>query len=77
MRRAGDSDMFLNLILLRGPGDISYESYCSPSDGFEVVLTTEDPRFATDPEPPTIEHTRVRFQRPGAVVLRRTGQCGT
>ena len=40
----------------------------------EVVLTTEDKRFALDPKPPHVELQSdgviVRFERPGAVILR-------
>ena len=40
----------------------------------EVVLSTEDERFAPDPIPPDIEIESdgvvVRFERPGAVILR-------
>jgi hypothetical protein len=36
-------------------------------------LTTEDPAFCVDPTPATIGSGHVRFERPGAVILRTTG----
>ena len=50
-----------------GPADVP-----APS-GAEVVLHTEQPAFAPDPEPPALAEGRVRFARAGAVVLRQPG----
>jgi maltooligosyltrehalose trehalohydrolase len=62
---------------LRGAGDVALtaEDAGAGPDPWYVVLDTEDPRYAPDPRP--IELTsvpsavRIRFQRPGAVLLRR------
>jgi hypothetical protein len=45
---------------------------------WRVVLSTEEPRFTADPLPPRIEpapgaRPLLRFERPGAVVLRTGG----
>jgi maltooligosyltrehalose trehalohydrolase len=43
---------------------------------WEVLMTTEEPLFATDPRPPIIDCSgdspRIRFARPGAVVLKQS-----
>lgn len=46
----------------------------------EIVLTSEDEGFASDPQPPSIEHTVtgavIRFRRAGAVILHAPGHVG-
>ena len=41
---------------------------------WRAILTTEDPLFAPDPRPPMIDAAvpMIRFERPGAVILKRT-----
>jgi maltooligosyltrehalose trehalohydrolase len=75
IRRAGGDGAFWIFCLLRGAG--SLEAPVPETDdgtGFDVVLSTEDARFAEAPRPPTITRTpggvAVRFERPGALVLR-------
>ena len=63
------------LVRLRGAGPASLEGHVrGESRHWEVVLTTEDAPFATDPSPLRIDLSGpaplVRFERPGAVVLR-------
>lgn len=60
---------------LRGAGAVDLPPETAPAAGaWEVVLTTEDPSFAPDPTPPTLEPhgegMRVRFERPSAILLR-------
>jgi maltooligosyltrehalose trehalohydrolase len=42
--------------------------------GWDVVLTTEDPLFIQDPQPPVVDPSapRIRFERAGAVILKKT-----
>ena len=71
MRRAADGDRFAVLIhLSEGEAAVTV-----PGTG-DVVLTTEDSRFALDPQPPSIEAQAggmaVHFRRPGAVIIRHS-----
>ena len=76
MRRAADDRMFDVIVRLRGEG----ETFVEPT-GFnperDVVLTTEDARFASDPRPPDIAtgegRWRIRFSRPGAIIVATRG----
>jgi maltooligosyltrehalose trehalohydrolase len=67
--RAGVDSSFLVVIRLLGSGAVDVPEL---TDGdFELVLDTEDERFALDPAPPAIDYAagRVAFRRPGAVIL--------
>lgn len=74
----GGGVTLLIVVRLRGAAEICLEDCAGMDipayDNLEVVLTTEDPAFAVDPCPVQVEPTRgdlrIRFQRPGAVVLR-------
>jgi maltooligosyltrehalose trehalohydrolase len=62
---------------LRGAGQVEVEAKTAgtiASRSWEVVLTTEDPRFAEDPNPMSVEagegRLAVTFSRPGAILLR-------
>jgi maltooligosyltrehalose trehalohydrolase len=61
---------------LEGSGHIDVSSLTSPT-AWTVVLDTEAPAFAGQPRPPRIEpagdRLRIAFQRPGAVILRKSG----
>jgi maltooligosyltrehalose trehalohydrolase len=67
------------VVRFRGPGtvDLAPHLHAGREAGgdWDVVLTTEDPPFAPDAAPPSIELSGpapvVRFERAGAVVLRR------
>jgi maltooligosyltrehalose trehalohydrolase len=69
-------DLLLVAAALRGPGVVD----CLEADGslrttasWEVVLTTEDLPFCSDPSPPRLDFSGaapvIHFSRPGAVIL--------
>ncbi|HSC25951.1 MAG TPA: DUF3459 domain-containing protein, partial [Vicinamibacterales bacterium] len=73
-RTAGDAE-YLVFARLRGSGRIDAGAGLSTgAGGWEVRLTTEEPRFSADPRPPRIETAGGRpvvcFDRPGAAILR-------
>jgi maltooligosyltrehalose trehalohydrolase len=65
------------LIQLHGQGTVGLrQAEAGEGAGWSVVLDTEDQAFCADPRPVEIDGTapapRVRFARPGAVMLRRS-----
>jgi maltooligosyltrehalose trehalohydrolase len=70
MRRSSERETFLIVTRLRGSGAVNYPPYVASEAPFEPLLTTEDTPFSPDPLPATIESASIRFERPGAVILR-------
>ena len=70
MRRRSGGDSFLIVARLRGKGTVAFSPPLETGSRVETVLTTEDPEFAPDPQPPTLKRTSVLFRRPGALILR-------
>jgi maltooligosyltrehalose trehalohydrolase len=72
----GGPDLLL-IARLRGGGDVflSAEDAGPGSESWYVILDTEDDLYAPDPRPIELAEAtgavRIRFQRPGAVLLRR------
>jgi maltooligosyltrehalose trehalohydrolase len=73
VRRRLASECFLIVVRLRGAGAVDLQPPLQRTTRVETVLTTEDPQFAPDPDPPAVSISRVDFRRPGAVVLRTDG----
>jgi maltooligosyltrehalose trehalohydrolase len=77
MRRAQGKDVFWIVARFRTSGIADLGSSVAARDrsgaSWQVVLTTEDPLFAPDPRPPIVDPAvpTVRFERAGAVVLKR------
>lgn len=75
-RPSGEGDPLVVVVRLRGAGPIDLRGQPSfdLDSRWELVLTSEDPPFATDPAAPEIDLSgaapRIAFQRPSAVVLR-------
>jgi maltooligosyltrehalose trehalohydrolase len=70
--RHGDrDDDRLVVARLRGSGPVSPRAWLTGP--WTTELDTEDPAFACDPRPPSVEHATgtIVFQRPGALVFRR------
>jgi maltooligosyltrehalose trehalohydrolase len=71
VRRRGRDEVFNVVVRLRGAGDLNLPDPGAPVD---VLLTTEDARFALDPHPIYVgvcgTAHQIRFDRPGAVILR-------
>jgi maltooligosyltrehalose trehalohydrolase len=67
--RAGVDGRFLIVVRLRGSGAVDARELTDRD--FQLVLDTEDHRFALDPAPPTIDCAAgmVDFRRPGAIIL--------
>jgi maltooligosyltrehalose trehalohydrolase len=71
---AGSSGKMLVMVRLRGGGAVTASPAASGGlgDG-QILLSTEDPEFCSDPRPPTVEpgppYSRVIFRRAGALVL--------
>ena len=72
MLRPGSDCSFLIIVRLRGSGGVDAPKLTE--NEWEVVIDTEDPRFAIDPASPSIDYSAglVHFRRPGAVVLQST-----
>jgi maltooligosyltrehalose trehalohydrolase len=72
MLRPGSDRSFLIVVRLCGSGSV--EASALTENEWEVVVDTEDPRFAIDPAGPSIDYSAgsVHFRRPGAVVLQST-----
>jgi hypothetical protein len=74
--RRADSDVVFGVVVrLRGMGQVDVRLDDSTSDpDAEVLLTTELPRFASDPRPIDVSANagqyRIRFARPGAIILK-------
>jgi maltooligosyltrehalose trehalohydrolase len=60
---------FVIAVQLRGAGDVDLGDIAA-TGALNLVLTTEDPQFATDPQPPVIAGGLITFHRPGAVIAR-------
>jgi maltooligosyltrehalose trehalohydrolase len=69
MRRRNGAEDFLIVARLRGRGPVAVDVEDGSSRRFDIVLTTEEPEFASDPHPPELIAAGVHFHRPGAVVL--------
>jgi maltooligosyltrehalose trehalohydrolase len=54
---------------LKGAGVVDLTASGAPH-ALATVLTTEDPEFAVDPQRPSLDGRRIRFQRPSAVILK-------
>ncbi len=80
MRRARDGEVFWIAARLSGAGVVDLfppaEAHGEADGEWTLVLSTEDPTFADDSRPPSIDRQRrapqVRFDRSGAVIFRRT-----
>jgi maltooligosyltrehalose trehalohydrolase len=71
LRRTAPGQVLLVVARLVGPGELDLTSLGPIGAGpWQLVLDTEEAAFAPDPTPARIEETRVRFARPGAVLLR-------
>jgi maltooligosyltrehalose trehalohydrolase len=72
VRREAGAERFYVVVRLRESGSVIVEGMTGAS--LELVLSTEDPRFAADPVPPRIEaagdRVSVHFARPGAAILK-------
>ena len=73
MRRRHGGEAFLVVVQLSGSGSVRLPP-AEPDASAELVLTTEDERFAPDPLPPHIDAGNgrlvVTFHRPGALIFR-------
>jgi maltooligosyltrehalose trehalohydrolase len=78
MRRADGDDVFWIVARFRTSGAADLGAIVGTREksdsSWRVMLTTEDPLFAADPRPPMIDAAvpSIRFERPGAVILKRT-----
>ncbi len=75
VRRADHDVVFGIVVRLRGMGQVDVRLDGSTFDpDAEVLLTTELPRFVSDPRPIDVSTTagqyRIRFARPGAIILK-------
>ena len=74
LRYAGDAGVLVVIVRLRGQGRVVLKAPPPPGRTYRVVLSTEDPDFAPDPQPPAADlgwdGVRVDFSRPGALLLR-------
>jgi maltooligosyltrehalose trehalohydrolase len=72
LRREDEGRRFVIVVRLAGAGPVVVE-VDPPCTDAGVVLTTEDHRFAGDPQPPRIDvgpgRIAIEFGRPGAVIL--------
>jgi hypothetical protein len=77
MRRADGDDVFWIVARFRTPGTADLGAIVGTRETSEsswrAILTTEDPLFASDPRPPMIDAAvpSIRFERAGAVILKR------
>jgi maltooligosyltrehalose trehalohydrolase len=77
IRRAESEDVFWIVARFRTGGTVDIGALISSRErsgsAWEVVLTTEEPLFAPDPHPPMVDAAipMVRFERAGAVILKR------
>jgi maltooligosyltrehalose trehalohydrolase len=69
-KRVGGGDTFWIVARLRGSGAVRFGNADDTPAGSTLVLSTEESRFAPDPQPPRVRGAAVEFQRPGAVVLK-------
>jgi maltooligosyltrehalose trehalohydrolase len=80
IRRADQDDVFWIVARLKGSGTIDLgplvEARGERQGEWTLVLSTEEPAYASDPVAPQIDWRpagpTVHFSRPGAVILRRT-----
>jgi maltooligosyltrehalose trehalohydrolase len=72
MRREAPGEQWFVAARLAGSGTVGF-NWSGNQITPQLVLTTEDARFASDPMPPDIEldttHADIRFHRPGAVII--------
>ncbi len=79
LRRAPEGHDLLLIARLRGAGTVTLtaEDAGSGSEPWELILDTEDPRYAPDPRPIELSGAagavQIHFTRPGAILLRREG----
>jgi maltooligosyltrehalose trehalohydrolase len=78
VRRADGGDVFWVIVRFMSAGLVDLtdatEARGEGAAEWSVVLTTEDPLFALDPRPPQVDERAgplIRFERAGAVILRR------
>ena len=73
IRRHANGTNVLACLRLRDGGPVTIGHSL---DGWQILLTTEDPRFALDPAPPRVDLPRgaIEFARAGAVVLSSTAR---
>jgi maltooligosyltrehalose trehalohydrolase len=67
-RREGPAAFWI-AVRLKGPGEVRLPAEAEGSR-LAVQLTTEEPLFALDPQPPEVRGRSIRFTRPGAVILK-------
>ncbi|HSA57487.1 MAG TPA: malto-oligosyltrehalose trehalohydrolase [Gemmatimonadaceae bacterium] len=83
LERRLDDQALLVVVRTRGSGDVVLNDEDSESrkSDWKVVLTTEDPEFTLDPHPIKLQvgngRGSVRFERPGAVILRAVRESGS
>ena len=80
-RGIGSDAEVLVVIRFKGAGPVAVDrAWIGEGREPEVVLTTEDPAFATDPEPIRLDLAatlpQIDFARPGAVILRKLPAVG-
>jgi maltooligosyltrehalose trehalohydrolase len=80
IRRADEGEVFWVAVRLRGPGSIDLgplaEARGEAHGEWTVLLSTEEPLYALDPQPPQVDRQPegpiVTFSRPGAVIFQKT-----
>lgn len=70
MRRVFEGGAFWIVARLKGDGEVDLASIAPGVTRWQVVLSTEGPEFAPDPQPPIVDGSRIQFRRPSAVVLK-------
>ena len=77
VHRHSDRERLCVVVRLRDGGEVDLSRTDGPFDGtpWELLLTTEEPMFAADPQPPDIQWSSrgplLTFARPGAVILKQ------
>jgi maltooligosyltrehalose trehalohydrolase len=74
MRRTKDAETHIVVARLCGSGNVCFGQATGGASNFSVVLSTEDARYATGPQPPDVSPggaAHVVFRRPGAVILKQ------
>ena len=69
VRRTDGAAAYIVVARLKGTGSVELGD-ARTSRSLKTVLTTEDPEFATDPQPPAVAGRTIRFQRPSAIILK-------
>jgi maltooligosyltrehalose trehalohydrolase len=74
VRRRSGNEQFLVVVRLRGKGPVCVTDAAMEEGRCEVVLTTEDGRYALDPTPASVaireNQVAIDFERPGAVIVK-------